>query len=258
MPLIFYDVPTWLGGAVLIGLFTLFAAAGIELVCRLHPTEFRRGYNDITGFIIAVIGVMNAVLLASVAIIALENYDRAERSVTREASYLGDILRMATALPPEPGEAVRLAALEYGNAVLDQEWPDMRKSLTPREGWPRLNELRDTVMRFEPATMRQQNIHGHMITMVDDLTDARRERITFADEGIKPTVWRVLFLGNLGMVAFSFLFGLDKRWHQLLSGSFAALTALVIVLIAALDRPYLGEVSITPNELQKAISRMER
>lgn len=258
MPLIFYMVPTWLGGSIVVALFVLFAVFGIELVCRINPAECRRGYNDIVGFIIAIVGVSYAVLIASVAVIAIEKYDKAEVNVTKEASCLGDIQRASRGLSPEMSRAVRLAAIEYGDTVVSREWPAMRKGQVPQEGWARLQELQRLVLSFEPATMKEQNVQVQMMTKLGDLTDARRERMFIVENNIEPAVWRVVILGNLGVIAFTFFFGLDKRWHQFLSGFLAALSALVIVLIAALDCPYMGKVFVSPAILQQTISRIER
>jgi len=254
----FYNFPTWLSGLVVVLLCILFAVVGIEIVSRLDELAVRRAHNDIVGFIIAIVGVIYAVLLASVAIMAWENYDKAKMVVAREASMLGDIQRIAYGLPAEVSGNIRHAVIAYGETVVREEWPAMRRGLVPTQAWPAMAHLQEIVVHYEPVTMRQQNIHAQMLTLMSGLLDVRRERIFYTEDSIESTVWWVVILGTMGTVGFTFFFGLEKRRHQLMSGLTAALAGLVIVLIAALDHPYLGEVSISPLVLQQSIDRMER
>lgn len=254
----FYSFPTWLSGLAVVLICVAFTVVGIEVVSRWDELATRRAHNDIVGFISAIIGVIYAVLLASVAIMAWENYDKAKMVVTREASMLGDIQRMAYGLPAEVGGKIHHAVRTYGEAVLREEWPAMRQGRVPTQAWPAMARLQEMVAHFEPATMGQQNVHAQMLALTSGLLDVRRERIFYAEDSIEQAVWWVVILGTMGTVGFTFFFGLEKRRHQLMSGLTAALAGLVIVLIAALDRPYLGEVSISPLVLQQSIDRMER
>jgi len=253
-----YNFPTWLRGLAVVLICVAFAVVGIESVSRLDELATRRAHNDIVGFIIAIVGVIYAVLLASVAIMAWENYDKAKIVVEREASMLGDIQSMAHGLPVEIGGKIRHAVTTYGETVVREEWPAMRQGRVPTQAWLAMARLQEMVVHFEPATMGQQNVHAQMLALMSSLLDVRRERIFYAEDSIEPTVWWVVILGTMGTLGFTFFFGLEKRRHQLMSGLTATLAGLLIVLIAAMDRPYLGEFSISPLVLQQSIDRMER
>lgn len=254
----FYNFPIWLSGLALVLVCAAFAVAGIELVSRFDELTVRRAHNDIVGFIIAIVGVIYAVLLASVAVMAWENYDKAKMVVTREASLLSDIQRIAYGLPADVSGKFRHAAIAYGEAVVGEEWPAMRQGRIPTQAWPEMARLQEIVVHYEPDTMAQLNVHAQMLVLMSGLLDMRQERIFYTEDGIEQTVWWVVILGTMGTVGFTFLFGLEKRRHQLLSGLTAVLAGLVIMLIAALDHPYLGDVSISPLILQQSIDRMER
>lgn len=255
---LFYNFPTWVSGLAVVLICVIFAVAGVEIVGRLDTLAVRRAHNDIVGFISAIIGVIYAVLLASVAIMAWENYDKAKMVVAHEASMLGDIQRVAYGLPEDIGGNIRNAVGVYGEAVIREEWPAMRQGRVPAQAWPAMARLQEMVVHYQPATMGQQNVHAQMLALLSGLLDVRRERIFYSEDSIEPTVWWVVILGTIGTVGFTFFFGLEKRRHQLMSGLTAALAGLVIVLIAALDRPYLGEVSISPLVLQQSIEQMEK
>lgn len=254
----FYLFPSWLSGLAVVLFCVTFTVVGVEVISRLDKLDTRRAHNDIVGFISAIIGVIYAVLLASVAIMASENYDKAKMVVTREASMLGDIQRIAQGLPAEVGKNIRDAARAYGETVIREEWPAMRQGKVPTQAWPEMARLQGFAIHYEPATMGQQNLHMQLLAQVSDLLDVRRERIFYSEDSIEPMVWWVVILGTMGTVGFTCFFGLEKRRHQVMSGLTAALAGLVIALIASLDHPFLGEVSISPLVLQQSIDRMER
>lgn len=257
VPLTFYRIPIWLGGAAVVTIFVLSTLTGIEVVYKFHPVEFRRRYNDIVGFIIAVVGVLYAILLSSIAIMAMGNYNKAESYALKEAGLLENIHLVSRSLPSGTGGMVRRAAVEYANAVIDKEWPAMQDGQIPTAGWPKLKELEDIAVNIHPATIEQQKVQMQMMTEISGLANARRARIFLSRHGIQVETWCVIILGTMGTINFTFFFGLDKRWHQMLSGSLAALAALVVFLIAALDHPYMGQVHVSSAVIRQAVSRME-
>lgn len=258
MPFSFYTLPTWISSSLIVAAFVIFALLGVELIYRFHDTRLRRRHNDIVGFIIAVIGVNYAVLLGSVAIIAVENYEKAKDAITKEASNLEDIQKVSYGLPTDIGKAVRLKSAEYKDIVIRYEWATMRNGNVPHEAQNKLEELQHFIVTYQPTTLAQQNIHMQLMTELGNLNDGRQERLVCAAKSIEPIVWIVVVLGSIGMVAFSFLFGLEKRWHQVLSGSLAALVALLIILIATLDHPYWGNGTISNGILEQIFSDIER
>jgi hypothetical protein len=63
-----YSVPIWLSGSVIV--FAAVALSLVALACfhRFVPVEVRRAHNDVAGFILAIVGVIYAVLLAFIAV----------------------------------------------------------------------------------------------------------------------------------------------------------------------------------------------
>ena len=90
---------------------------------------------------IAVVGVLYAVLLASIAILALETFNHAEEAVEREASLASDLYRDAVSFPNPAATALRAELRAYGEVVVNEEWPAMRAGVKPDMGWPRLERL---------------------------------------------------------------------------------------------------------------------
>jgi hypothetical protein len=64
--------------------------AGLYVFGRLVHISIRGRHNDAAGFIIAIIGVIDAVQLAFIAVAACESFNSAERVVQQEANLVSN------------------------------------------------------------------------------------------------------------------------------------------------------------------------
>jgi len=60
-------------------------------VRRVVPAELRRQHNDVAAAILSIIGITFAVLLAFVAMLAWEGFNRAKAASSAEAAQIGDV-----------------------------------------------------------------------------------------------------------------------------------------------------------------------
>jgi hypothetical protein len=118
-----YSNPTWLWGTMLVGGFSLSAGIGLIIFHRLVRIDLRRAHNELAGFLVAVISVTYAVLLAFIAVATWESYSHAQDIVDNEADYVGSIYRDTQGLPPDMGQSIRNDLQEYVATVVNQEWP---------------------------------------------------------------------------------------------------------------------------------------
>ncbi len=121
----------WAVGLLLILVFPAIAVLAQIGIRRAWPRLAEGEHNDVAGFIIAVVGVIYAVLLAFVVIVSWEKFNSAESVVGQEASALRSIYRESVAFPPEARAQLGDDVSRYASAVIKQEWPAMA-STTPR------------------------------------------------------------------------------------------------------------------------------
>jgi hypothetical protein len=91
----------WVVGLLLILVLPTLAVVAQIGIRRTWPSLASGEHNDVAGFIIAVVGVIYAVLLAFVVIVSWEKFVSAEAVVGEEASALRSIYRESTAFPLE-------------------------------------------------------------------------------------------------------------------------------------------------------------
>src|ERR671920_1863142 len=197
------------GVLVVIGV-CLAAAAGLEVVQRLVPSEKRLEHNDVAGFLYAVVGVIYAVLLALLVIAVWEHYQKARETVESEANAVADIAWIAHRLPEPEHHELQEDARSYAQEVVDNEWPLMEQGLggvqSLPEGWDLVDDIRATLQEFEPSTVAEQELYAEGLDRIQRLGDDRRLRLVAAEEGMPGVLWAVLVFGGVVAGGFTYLF----------------------------------------------------
>lgn len=255
-------LPSWLLGVAVCGGAVLATSACQLVLHKRWPVESRKPLNELAGFIIAVVGVVYAVLLASVAILAIERYDRAEQIVESEAGLVGDLYRDAIGFPQPVRDGLRKSLTDYAATVVNTEWAKLEAGVPARtgwqdEGWRYLESFLRQVAEFEPRTNSQQAFLQEVLSRTNDLIDARRSRMFLADNGIKAVIWWVVALGAVTTVGLALVFGIQNApGHLMLSNILALSISLVLLLIIATDRPFSGASRVTSEPFGFIQSRM--
>jgi hypothetical protein len=246
------SLPTWGAGIVIVGGFVVLSLVVGFIVARSTSEEVRRAHNDLAGFILAVIGVIYAVLLAFIAIGVWERFQVAEARTYDEAGALSTIYRDSEAFPQ--GERLRREVREYTESVITIEWPQMRRGQEFRLASPLLERVAGTIRSLPIASAGLQDVHAQMLAAVDTALADRDARLTVDSRGISGIIWWVLLVGALVTIGFTYLFGFEQTIMQgVMVGSLSLLIGLVIFLVVALDFPYRGGITVQPEAFHAAL-----
>jgi hypothetical protein len=257
-----YDSPTWLVGSIIVALSVLATVVGLALVHRFVPVKVRQSHNEIVGFIIAVVGVAYAVLLAFIAVSTWETYKKSDAIVGAEANYVGDVFRNTIGLPDEVSRELRGHLIRYIDHVISQEWPEQQigrfDQATLQKGWSTLSDFHFDIARFRPANAGEAEVQGQMLRSLSSVYDARRGRLLAAREHVSAMIWWIILIGGVLTVGCSYLFGTTNfKMHAVVSGLLAASLALVVVLIVDHDYPFRGSPSISDEAFHVVKHNME-
>jgi hypothetical protein len=243
-----YNHPTWLWGGAVVAVFTAAACGGLLVFHRLVGLDMRQAHNDLAGFTLAVVGVVYAVLLAFIAIATWEAFSKADEIVENESDFAGDIYLDTQGLPGASGQVIRNDVAEYVRTVIEEEWPTQRAGKTPEQGWKPLRDLNSAIATLHPQTPGEAVIEAELLKTWNELYRARSSRLSAVEGHIPAVIWWIIFLGAAITTGFTYLFGFQHfGMHVAMTAIVAAMLALVVVLIVALDWPFRGEISITPN-----------
>jgi hypothetical protein len=134
----------------------------------------------------------------------------------------------------------------------------MKRGKVSPKAWAILDEIRANMQGFKPTTEAQQVLYEQGLQQVNDLADARGERLLDAEEGLPAILWVVLIVGGVEVVGFTYLFGLESTSvHVLMVASLTLVVALVLFTVAALDYPFKGDIRIGPDAFEQVLKRFE-
>ncbi len=254
-----YNHPTGEVGTIIVGLSVILSWIGLFLFDRVVHVSTRSRHNDVAGFIIAIIGVVYAVLLAFIAVAAWTSFDNANSIVQQEANLVGNLYRDSVAVSEPARGEMRQDLKAYVDHVVDSEWPMQRNGeVDQAHGWVPVEKLHRTITGIDAKTRGEAVVEAEMLRTLNELYNARRTRLLAAEDGIPDTIWWILMLGGVTTVAFTYFFGMPSmRMHYAMTGVLAASMALVMVLIVALDWPFRGQVSISPEAYEAVRATMK-
>src|SRR3954451_24008631 len=167
------ELPTVLLAVVAFAVAIGLAVGGLLLVRRSVALSTLEGHNDVAGFIIAVIGVLYAVLLAFVVVISWQNFDEAHQIASGEAELVSGLYRDAAAFQPHTA-SIRKTLDTYARSVVTQEWPAMANHQhEDRSTDAALDAVWDEYRAFTPQNPTQEAFYSDSIRRLNDLQSHR-------------------------------------------------------------------------------------
>jgi hypothetical protein len=251
-------VETIVQALVLIVGSVVLALLGLFHVRRRVSLEVQMEQNEVAGFFIAVLGVVYAVILAFAVIAVWEDLDEARDIAEREANSVGDLYRLAEGLPDSIRLPLQEQAVAYARSVVVDEWPMLKQGRENSTSLSSIEAIWSLVRRYEPNGQREAAIHAKLIDEVQQVNDERRMRLLASRSGIPWLIWGVLIGGGVVTVLFTYFFGLKNFRAQIaMTVLYVASIGFVLFLVASIDHPFSGSVSITPEAMELVIQRIE-
>jgi len=254
-----YQYPIWWVGLALASLAVL-GAVSLELAARrLLPLELRRQHNDVAAAIFSIIGVTYAVLLAFVAMLAWEGFNKAKAATYGEAATVLDVYNVSLGLTEPERSAMRDDILGYTQFVVTVEWPAQANGHAINRDSQYLDDLNRIALDIRPTDAAYGALRPLLLQAVMRLQDARQERLLTAQTTIPAIVWFVMLLGGGLTIAFgSFLGAPSVRMHLAMSATLALSGALVVILVVALSNPFRGDFRVTTAPFDQVRSQIMR
>jgi lipopolysaccharide export LptBFGC system permease protein LptF len=133
----------------------------------------------------------------------------------------------------------------------------MNRGRVPTEGVQLVNRLQEILFVFEPATETQKLIHAETLRSFNLLAHARRERVDAATTALPDVLWWVLLPGAFACLVLSLFYRIEEPLLQYVcSVGLAGFIAMVLFVIFALDRPFIGDLAITPESYERVYDHL--
>jgi Protein of unknown function (DUF4239) len=247
-----YDYPNSLIGAlfavVFVGVTWLGTLAFRPIVRSWIHGE--RNANDMVGFAFSSFSVLYGLLLGLLAVAAYQNFSSVSDVVTKEASSLASLYRDIQGYPEPIRGDLQAKLREYTRFVIEESWPEQRKGNIPAGGNERVTAFFDDFIAFKPNQKSEEIIHAEAFRQFNNFVELRRERLANVTTGIPAVLWWVVAIGALLNIALVWLLDMEIHVHLILGGILSLFLGIVIFLIAAMDNPFRGDVSVGPDAFQ--------
>ena len=249
--------PVWLAGLMIIG-FAILGATAVELtVRRLIPTRIRHEHGNVASAMFTVVGTTYAVLLAFVAMLAFNGFNKAQAATDTEASLVQTVYQLVDGLTGPEMVSMRQDIVAYAQAVVATEWPVQARGGAVAEAQPTLVTLTRTALHLRPDNIANGNLHALLLQDLTRLADARRERLLAGRAETPGIVWFVLLAGGGITVAFGSFLGAPSLWMQLvMSAVLATSGALVLLVIVALSNPFRGDFRVSAEPFERVLAQI--
>jgi hypothetical protein len=247
-----YNYPSLYIGA----LFAFVFVAATCLVIFFFRRFFRpwihreRRTNDMVGFAFSGFSTLYGILVGLLAVAAYQNFSAVDDIVTNEASSLEALYRDLRAYPQPMRGRLQGELRDYTRYVIDRSWPEQKKGILPTEESQRVSEFIAGLMAFRPSDKSDEITHAETLRQLNNFVQLRRVRLANVSRGIPAVLWWVVALGALINILLIAMFDMELHVHLILGSTLSAFLGVVIFLIAAMDNPFRGEVSLGSGAFQ--------
>jgi Protein of unknown function (DUF4239) len=246
---------TLLAAILFTGAWAAFAVIGFRIALLYRPQDRQEAHNDTYGVYFGMVGLLYAILLAFVVVVAWEQFNSAEESTHTEVTRLSNLFRDAEPLPDADQNRIQNGLVVYVQNVIDREYDTMAdgESDGPTEAayeaiWTGFYSAQ--VEGDGPAAV----FYGSAVGRLNELGEARRLRILSSQSTIPLPLWILLLWGGFFTISWLFPFYMaDTRVQTVALGSVGAFTGFVLFLIYALQHPFAGDIAIDPAVYQNLL-----
>lgn len=255
--LLLYDLPNWLLGTVIIG-GTMAAGYGAYFTFhRLCRATFSDENRAVAMTVLGVVATVNSLLLAFSAVSVWESFSSADAAVVSEANSVAALARDLAIFDSVESRQARGMLREYADMVIHVEWQDMRKGSANIDVWNHFDRMFLAIGRIEPDIPRRVALLPEILARINELLKERRSRLYTRQAEVSGTLWTVVLLGTLLTMTMTFVLP-PTRFHVWMVGVLLFSIGLVFYFIVAMDRPFAGKESISPQPFEIAIGNMDR
>lgn len=253
-----YDLPNWLFATLTIAIFVSFSMLGLWICRRFSMRIFgRHPHNDIVSFYLSTAGVFYGITLGLIAVGTYTTFSTVDDSVSREAASVAALYRDVSSFPEPARGQLRRELEEYVSFVIEKEWPLQKQGLITAGSAKHISHLQETLNAFNPSTEREKILDAEAFRQFNHLVSVRYVRLQSVKGGLPLTMYMVIIFGAALNIVISWLLVVDDfRLHGVLNALMAALLGLLVYLIAAMDNPFRGEYSVSPEAFEMVRDRL--
>ncbi len=240
----------------------LGAIAALTLIRRWAPADGFFRDSQVAAGAFTVTGTIFAVMVGFVFLIAFQSYASARSSARTEAGATAALFHAADAFPDRERRRLQGDLICYSRAVVNDEWETMAEDSASGivSGWE--SRLETAFESVRPVGITASNAQQNWFEETDARRGARRARLAEADPFVPTSIWFLLVIAGLAVVAYALYFA-DRRERRdsqmLLVAAVTTVVSASLLTIAFLDSAYGDHAgAISPKAMRGTQAALER
>jgi hypothetical protein len=253
-----YNLPNWLFGVLTVAVTVAVGLGGLYATRRWvrHVHGDKHSHNEVVGYYLSAVCVFYGITLGLLAVATWQTYSDVETRVGEEAAAVGALHREVSTFPDPNRTELQSDLRQYVRQVIDVAWPQQRRGIVPQDEGVTLGILQTHLTQYEPATEVQKAIYAEAYRGFKQIAELRGRRLQSVRQGLAGPLWIVVLAGAFLTIAVTWFFDLrSQSMHFWMTIFLSALLGLLIYLLGALDNPFRGEISVSPEPFEIMYSR---
>jgi hypothetical protein len=246
-----YDYPSFIIGPLFVAVFIAVTWMGIFLTrATVHSwLHDNRRTNEMVGLALSNYFVLFGLLIGLLAVATYQNYASVADIVDKEASSMSALYREFSAYPQPMRGRLQGALREYARYTIDEGWKEQARGIVPKGEPKRSTLIAETLLAFKPSEDSEKIIHAEALRESAHRITLSRARMSNVGLGLPAVLWWVVAFCALMNIVLIWIQDMEIHAHLILGAILASVLGAVIFLIAELDNPFRGEVSIGPESI---------
>jgi hypothetical protein len=239
---------------LLAGLAGAAAAAALGWTLRRRKAE----PEDVTlGFLGPSLAALYLLVLALAVAAEWGTISDAHQSATTEASALHQLYWSADGLPSAPASTLRAEVQAYATAVVDHDWPLMRKGTLDDETEDILGAMKSNILQVNPPDAAASAAQSDALNQIDTLAAVRAQREDDASVKLPSGVLAGVIATSMVVALFPFAVGIRPVLPSIILAAMqAALVVIGVVVVFQLNHAYSGPLAVQPTPMQSLIEQI--
>jgi hypothetical protein len=195
--------------------------------------------HEVAGYMLSIVGALYAILLGLIVVNVQTKFEVANQMAVTEANCLSDLAHLANIYSEPARKKVHKHLYDYAIAARDEDWSQVSTGQVKEATIPAYRALWATINKMEVAGNKQESAYSNILTVMAQLSDARRFRMVASHNGLSPILWAVLIVGELLIVWFTYFFSVENLKAQTIMTTFVVVfLSLNLLLVFLYDNPY--------------------
>jgi hypothetical protein len=252
-----YDLPNPVLGGAVIAFTIALCLSGYAVMRRLLRPAVTDEQRSLALAVLPIVATVHSLLLAFSAVSVWESYSAAEYSVVQEANIIGEMARDLAVFNSAESLRAREALKDYAQTVVRDEWAVMREGGSNPLAWDKFDNVFRAVGAMHPDTPQRVALMPEVWQKTNTLVELRRDRIHASEAEIPSTLWTVVLIGTILTMLTTVVLP-PTRFNVAMIAMLACSVGLVFFFLVAMDRPFAGRESISPEPFISAIANIDR